>query len=457
MHHSNRSWRIPSITFFSRLRVNKQHQYRDPEMALFARLRLQFVLWSSCVLGGMLLIIVVLLSFSVPRILAYTTQSDLSVQAEHIAQRWQAHPKQPCPISIDPTKYMVACYDAHGKLLKVNGNAVSQKFLKEPLSPLTSHEERAGDDTITINDGTTILYRHAVTVTMLPGHSVLGTIQIGSYASSPQMIVIITFIVGNVLLVLICAPLISIALANRAIAPARLAFKHQQDFIANASHELRTPLALLRANAEFLLRSRSRMEPDDVELLEDIVTEAAHMTTLANNMLILARMDAKQYHLEQEVVDLVIVAEKLTRRVQPLISARHLALEVTAAPNALVLGDAFQIEQALLILLDNAIKYNKEHGQVALRLALVDSYVYIEIKDTGVGIAKEHLPHLGTRFYRVDKARSREQGGNGLGLSIAHNIVHAHHGKMEIFSQPGQGTTVRIQLPLLRQKTPPAQ
>ncbi|GCE23526.1 sensor histidine kinase [Dictyobacter kobayashii] len=454
MQHTKPPWHLLPLIFISKQRA-KKYQYRDPELALFARLRFQFVLWSSCVLGGMLLVIVVLLSFSVPRLFAYTTQSDLSAQSEHMAQRWQAHPQQTCPISIDATKYMVACYDAHGKLLKVAGNSVAQKFLKYPLFPTVNHGDRNSDDSIPTADGLTILYRHALTVTAPQGHGILGTIQMGTYTSSPQILVLITFIVGIVLLVLICAPLVSITLANRAIAPAVLAFKRQQDFIANASHELRTPLSLLRADAEFLLRSRNRLEPDDVELLEDIVSEASYMTTLANNMLTLARMDAEQYHLEQEVIDLAEVIGSLTQRIRPMMRDQQLALEVATIPNALVLGDRFQIEQALLILLDNAIKYNKLNGQVLIQLSLADNSVYVEIKDTGIGIAAEHLPRLGTRFYRVDKARSREQGGNGLGLSIVRGIVHAHNGKLEILSQIEKGTTVQIQLPLLRQNPLP--
>ncbi len=107
-----------------------------------------------------------------------------------------------------------------------------------------------------------------------------------------------------------------------------------------------------------------------------------------------------------------------------------------------------QIEQALLILLDNAIKYNKPGGSITMRAYTRDEEACLEVCDTGVGIANEHIERLGERFYRVDKARSRASGGTGLGLSIAHGIVHAHNGVLRITSTPGQGTSATLAFPL---------
>jgi len=106
------------------------------------------------------------------------------------------------------------------------------------------------------------------------------------------------------------------------------------------------------------------------------------------------------------------------------------------------------LEQAVLVLLDNAIKYNRPGGRIMISTEVKDQYAFLDVSDTGIGIAAEHLPHLGERFYRVDKSRSREAGGSGLGLSIARSIAEAHGGALTLSSMPDQGTTVTLKLPL---------
>src|ERR1700730_7342182 len=243
-------------------------------------------------------------------------------------------------------------------------------------------------------------------------------------------------------------------LANRALAPARLAWTYQQRFIADAAHELRTPLTLLRADAEVLLRSREQLAAEDGALLEDIVAEANHMANLANNMLALARLDNASSHREHEVVNLADVALLGARRIQALADQTEISIQVETNDTVLVIGDPTLLEQAVLALLDNAIKYNRRGGHITVRTATKQGQALLEVSDTGIGIAAEHLPHLGERFYRVDKARSREAGGTGLGLSIARSIAIAHGGTLTLTSIPDQGTTVTLMLPLAHGTTP---
>ena len=238
-------------------------------------------------------------------------------------------------------------------------------------------------------------------------------------------------------------------LANRALAPARLAWANQQRFIADASHELRTPLTLLRADAEVLLRGRERLEAEDAALLEDIVIEANRMARLSNSLLTLARLDNTALHREHEVVDLAELAQKGARRVQSLAEQSGITVQIENAGTPCVIGDPMLLEQAVLVLLDNAIKYNRSGGRVIVRTEAKDERALLEVHDNGVGIAAEHLPHLGERFYRVDKARSREAGGTGLGLSIARSIAITHGGRLSFASAPEQGTTVTLTLPLV--------
>jgi signal transduction histidine kinase len=235
-------------------------------------------------------------------------------------------------------------------------------------------------------------------------------------------------------------------LTQRALQPARLAFARQQEFIADASHELRTPLTLIRANAEVLLRQRGGLQPRDAALVDDIVTETAHVDRLTTSLLTLARLDAHEFHLETGVVDLSAVASSAVRRVQPLAAEKHLTISEAHPGEALVLGDAEALEQVALILLDNAIKYTPSGGSIAVRTAATDGRAELTIHDTGIGIPAEHLPHLGERFYRVDKARSRDAGGAGLGLAIAFRIADAHGGTVRVDSQPGKGTSAALVL-----------
>jgi signal transduction histidine kinase len=172
------------------------------------------------------------------------------------------------------------------------------------------------------------------------------------------------------------------------------------------------------------------------------------MTTLANNMLTLARLDSRPSHQEHEVVNLTEIVRAAMRRIQALADQKNIALQENADESIVVIGDPTLLEQAILALLDNAIKYNRQGGSVTLRTMVKENQVLLEVQDTGVGIAVEHLPHLGERFYRVDKARSREVGGTGLGLSIAQRIVAAHGGRLSLSSTLGQGTVVSLTLPL---------
>jgi signal transduction histidine kinase len=296
------------------------------------------------------------------------------------------------------------------------------------------------------------IYRYAQAVPNPNGNGYIGVVVVGEPIQTQQdalsLILILLLSIGG--LTLLGAGLGGLFLANRALEPARLAWKNQQRFIGDAAHELRTPLTLLRADAEVLLRSREHLEPEDAELLEDIVTETDRMSTLATNMLTLARLDNNSTHRELEVVNLTDVALANVRRVQAMADQTGISLQLETHDSVLVIGDPILLEQAVLVLLDNAIKYNRPGGRVTISAEVKDTNAVLKVSDTGIGIAAEHMPHLGERFYRVDKARSREAGGSGLGLSIARSIAEAHGGSLTLSSVPDQGTTVTIKLPVAR-------
>jgi len=187
---------------------------------------------------------------------------------------------------------------------------------------------------------------------------------------------------------------------------------------------------------------------EDAALLEDIVIEANRMARLSNNLLTLARLDNRSSHQEYEVVSLAELTRQAARRMQALAEQRGIAIQVEDINDPYVIGDPMLLEEAVLVLLDNAIKYNRSGDRVTMHTEAKDQQALLEVRDNGVGIAAEHLAHLGERFYRVDKARSREAGGTGLGLSIARSIVVTHGGWLSFSSATDHGTTVTLTLPL---------
>lgn len=226
----------------------------------------------------------------------------------------------------------------------------------------------------------------------------------------------------------------------------------KNDFIADASHELRTPLTVLRANAELALElERSCLH---VEMLEEILDEADRMTRLVGDLLFLANSDAGSLPLELELVELGPFLTLLAERSQTLARELNSDLHADLKAGGLARIDASRIEQVVLILVDNAGKYSPPDTPILLRSAVSGDTLIIEVADRGPGIPEDQLPFIFERFYRVDKSRSRKQGGSGLGLSIARSIVEAHGGRIEAESRIGEGTRMRLHVPT---RMPPAQ
>ena len=345
----------------------------------------------------------------------------------------------------------VACFDQNGNLLAgQNTTSFPSAFLTNSIAKTALQTGQPAHDIVDAGGTTGQIYRYALVVPNQTGNGNVGVVLIGESVqpqeSALSLLLTLLLSIGGV--ALLGAGAGGLFLANRALDPARLAWTNQQRFIADASHELRTPLTLLRADAEVLLRGRDRLDAEDAVLLEDIVVEANRMSRLSNSLLTLARLDNTSLHREHEVVNLVELAQKGARRVQALTEQSGIMLQVENIDTPYMIGDPLLLEQAVLVLLDNAIKYSYSGGHVIVRAKTKDEQALIEVSDNGVGIDAEHLPHLGERFYRVDKARSREAGGTGLGLSIACSIAVTHGGALSFSSTPGQGTTVTLTLPL---------
>jgi signal transduction histidine kinase len=226
------------------------------------------------------------------------------------------------------------------------------------------------------------------------------------------------------------------------------AFIRVTQFTADASHELRTPISLIRTEAEIALR-RSRGDAEYREALRHILLEAERTSALVEELLFLARADSGGETLRISSVDLSTIVREVSEQWRELMAARNLTFICDATDEEIaVLGDRNALQRLLTVLLDNAAKYTPAPGTVELHLELRGELAAIRVSDSGIGIALEDQQKIFDRFYRAEKARSRNLEGAGIGLAIAQWIVQQHKGSITVQSSPGKGSTFLVQLPL---------
>jgi heavy metal sensor kinase len=225
------------------------------------------------------------------------------------------------------------------------------------------------------------------------------------------------------------------------------AFKRITQFTADASHELRTPVAIIRTTAEFILQ-KERSVPEYQQLVGQILVESEATTEMIEGLLTLARADSQPGSGNFSDTDLWMLSAEVVQSVKPLADTKRLALEILPIDKpAPVWARRSDLKKLIVILLDNAIKYTPEGGRIEVRVAPFADQSFLEVRDTGVGIAEEDVPHIFERFYRVDQGRSRETGGIGLGLSIARAIAEDHAAHIVVRSQANGGSSFRILFP----------
>lgn len=259
---------------------------------------------------------------------------------------------------------------------------------------------------------------------------------------------VLYIMLGLCLIFLVVSSGIGHLLAARAMKAVSLAFDRQREFIADASHELRTPLSVLLASVETVQDSeKDKLSPFSQQVLADMKDEVLRMSKIVSGLLTLARNDSGTTKLIKVDFDISTLAAQVIRTLEPVASKAKVRLTLSAQPGLSLTADYERTEQLLIILLDNALKSTPAGGSATLTVTSTGKYVVISVKDTGTGIAKEEQVRIFERFYRVDKARSRETGGTGLGLSIAHWIVQAHNGTIEVKSDLGAGSSFIVTLP----------
>ena len=225
-------------------------------------------------------------------------------------------------------------------------------------------------------------------------------------------------------------------------------FKRMAEFTADASHELKTPICAMRGEAEVLL-SKGRKAEEYQEGLAHFIEQFDHLNQMIKDLILLSKFDATQVELQRVPLRLDLLIKDLCNLFQILAEQKENSLELGTMEEITVLGDKVRLQQLFTNLIDNAIKYTSK-GSIHVTLQKNEDTALVKIRDTGIGISKEEQEKIFKRFYRVDKSRSRETGGVGLGLSIAEWIVHAHHGKIGVESELNKGSIFTLYLPILK-------
>jgi signal transduction histidine kinase len=237
-------------------------------------------------------------------------------------------------------------------------------------------------------------------------------------------------------------------LAGITLRPIQVMIDEQKRFVADASHELRTPLTSLKSEIEVYLRGKKRTIEESDALLQSNLEEVNKLQYLSDNLIQLAQYPKAAPDVAFTQVSLEDILSSAKSKLDK--AAKQKAIKVTLpAKKYTLFGDKEQLVQLITILLDNAIKYSPKKSTVTITADRVDRHVRIHVKDTGMGIEKEAIPHIFDRFYRADSSRTKQTtSGYGLGLAIAKNIVATHKGTISVLSEQGKGTTFTIVLPI---------
>jgi heavy metal sensor kinase len=226
-------------------------------------------------------------------------------------------------------------------------------------------------------------------------------------------------------------------------------FQQMRKFNADAAHELRTPLAILQGETEVALRSPNL--PEEIRLvLASNLEELDRLKRIVNDMLTIAEAEAGRQVLTKDPVDMKPLLEDLVDQMRLLAMDRNVRIDLECRQDIWIDADKLWIRRAIINLLDNAIKYSKDGGMVEVSAASYDSWMHLEIRDYGIGISPEDLPHIFDRLYRADPARSRDSGGAGLGLALVKWIIEAHKGSINVESLAEKGSCFKIALPTRR-------
>ena len=251
---------------------------------------------------------------------------------------------------------------------------------------------------------------------------------------------------GGIIITLVLSSIGGILLTRQAMQPIEESFARLKQFTADASHELRSPLMAIKINAELPLEYPEEIGPKDAEKFQVIANATNQMTRLTEDLLMLARTDrvSNQY---RDILNLTSILENLIQLYKPQAEAKQINFKIQLTPNLQLIGDSIQLTRLFTNLVENALHYTPSGGVVEIKTSRVSSHLYVNLQDTGVGIAPEYIDKVFERFWRADQSRSYWSGGSGLGLAIAQAIAKNHGGLISVTSQLGVGSCFTVRLP----------
>ena len=220
----------------------------------------------------------------------------------------------------------------------------------------------------------------------------------------------------------------------------------RKDFVANVSHELRTPVTSLKGFAETLLEDSQISDEDRKTFLTIMLKESDRLQLLIQDLLELSKIEDEHFQLNTGAINVTKIAQETLELLQETAQKKDISIQFSAHGNTIALGDSVRVKQMFVNIISNAIAYSPEKSHISVTVESVADTVVFKTIDTGIGMAKEEIPRIFERFYRVDRARSRNSGGTGLGLAIVKHLAEAHNGRIEVESEPGVGTTFSIYL-----------
>jgi two-component system, OmpR family, sensor histidine kinase CiaH len=249
--------------------------------------------------------------------------------------------------------------------------------------------------------------------------------------------------------IFILSLLVGYFLAGRTLRPIEEMVEEQNRFISDASHELRTPLTALKTSTEVALRDKNMSAEEARKILEENLEDIGSLEMLSEHLLHLAQYQRGRRVLDLKKINLAEIAGKVYKKMTAVAEKKNISFEIETG-DAWVNADTISIEELILILLDNAVKYTPEGGRVLLKAAPIGRYGVLEVTDSGEGISPRDQGHIFDRFYRADRSRSKNRiSGFGLGLPVAKSIAELHHGSIKVASRPGHGSTFTVRIPLV--------
>ncbi len=251
---------------------------------------------------------------------------------------------------------------------------------------------------------------------------------------------------GGIIISLVLSSIGGILLTRQAMQPIEESFARLKQFTADASHELRSPLMAIKINAELPLEYPEEISPKDAEKFQAIANATSQMTRLTEDLLMLARTD-RVSNQNRDTLNLTSILENLIQLYKSQAEAKQINLKIQLIANLQLIGDSVQLTRLFTNLIENAIYYTSSGGVVEIKTSRVSLQLYVNVQDTGVGIAPEYIDKVFERFWRADQSRSYWSGGSGLGLAIAQAIAQNHGGLISVTSQLGVGSCFTVRLP----------